>query len=54
MIPLTYEKNKSYKKQKVCYIFKKELSTDNDNDDDVDNDNKKYHKVRNHSDYTVK
>ena len=25
MIPLTYEENKSYKKQKVCYICKKKL-----------------------------
>ena len=31
MIPLSDEKNKSYKKQKVCYICKKEFSTDNDN-----------------------
>ena len=29
MIPLTYEKNKSYKKQNICYICKKEFSTDN-------------------------
>ena len=34
MIPLTYEENKSYKKQKVCYICKREFSTDNDNDND--------------------
>ena len=39
MIPLTDEKNKSYEKQKVCYICKKGFSTDND---------KKYHKVRDH------
>ena len=25
MIPLTYEESKSYKKQEVCYICKKEL-----------------------------
>ena len=31
MIPLTDEENKSYKKQKVCYICKKEFSTDDDN-----------------------
>ena len=40
MIPLTYEENKSYEKQKVCYIFIEEFSTDDDN--------KKYHKVRGH------
>ena len=28
MIPLVYEENKSYKKQKVCYICKKEFNTD--------------------------
>ena len=39
MTPLTYEKNKFHKKQKVCYICKKVFSTDDDN-------NKKYHKVR--------
>ena len=37
MIPLTDEESTSYKKQKVCYIFKKEFSTDDDN--------KRYHKV---------
>ena len=46
MIPLTDEENKSYKKQKVCYICKKEFSTDDDN--------KKYHKVRDHCHYTGK
>ena len=46
MIPLTYKKNKSYKKQKVCYIRKKEFSTDDDN--------KKCHKVRDHCHYTGK
>ena len=40
MIPLTYEENKSYEKQKVCFIFNEEFSTDDDN--------KKYHKVRGH------
>ena len=54
MIPWTYEDNKSYKKQKVCYICKKEFSTDNDNDDDNDNDNNKYHKVRHYCHYTGK
>ena len=46
MIPLTDEENKSYKKQKLCYICKKEFSTDDDN--------KKYHKVRDHYHYTGK
>ena len=36
MIPLTDEENKSYKKQKLCYICKKGFSTNDD-------DNKKYH-----------
>ena len=44
MIPLTNKENKSYKKLKVCYIFKKEFITDDDN--------KKYHKVRDHCHYT--
>ena len=39
MIPWTYEEN-----QKVCYMCKKELSTDD----------KKYYKVRGHSNYTGK
>ena len=45
MIPLTYRENKSYEKQKVCYICKKGFSTDND---------KKCHKVRDHCHYTGK
>ena len=28
MLPLTDKENKSYKKQKVCYICKKEFSND--------------------------
>ena len=44
IIPLTDEENKSYKKQKVCYIFKKGFSTDDE----------KYHKVRDHCHYTWK
>ena len=36
MIPLTDEENKSYKKQKICYICKKGFRTNDD-------DNKKYH-----------
>ena len=35
MIPLTDKENKSYEKQKVCYICKKEFSI---------NDDKKYQK----------
>ena len=31
MITLTDEENKSYEKQKVCYICKKEFTTDDDN-----------------------
>ena len=52
MIPLADEENKSYEKQKVCYIYKKEFNTD-DNDYD-DDDNKKYHKARDHFHYTGK
>ena len=44
MIQLTDEENKSYKKEKVCYIWKKGFSTDDDN--------KAYHKVRDHCHYT--
>ena len=46
MIPLTDEESKSIKKQKVCYICKKEFSTDDDN--------KKYHKVRDYYHHTGK
>ena len=46
MTPLTDEENKSYKKQKVCFICKKGFSTDDDN--------KNYHKVRDHCHYTGK
>ena len=28
MVPLTDEENKSYKKQKLCFICKKEFNTD--------------------------
>ena len=31
MIRLTYKENKSYKKQKVCYICENGFSTDDDN-----------------------
>ena len=50
MIMLTDKKNKSYEKQKVCYICKKEFSTD-ENDK---NAFKLYHKVRDHCHYTGK
>ena len=43
---LTHEENKSYKKQKVCYMCKKRFSTSDDN--------KKYHKARDHCYYTGK
>ena len=46
MILLPYEENKSYEKQKVCYIGKKGFSKDDDS--------KKYHKVRDHCHYTGK
>ena len=45
MIPLTDKENKSYEKQKVCYICKKGFSTD---------DNKKYQNVRDHCHCTEK
>ena len=50
MIPLSYEEIEFYKKQKVCYICKKEFNTDK-------NDKKTfrlYHKVRDHCHYTGK
>ena len=50
MIPLTDKENKSYEKQKVCYISKKEFNT-NENDN---NAFKLYHKVRDHCHYTGK
>ena len=50
MIPLTYEENKSYEKQKVCYICKKGFST---NDDNGIAFNKKHHKVRDHCHYNL-
>ena len=50
MIPLTDKENKSYEKQKVCYICKKEFSTD----ENYKNAFKLYQKVRNHCHYTGK
>ena len=49
MIPLANEENKSYSKQKVCYISKKEFCTSDENGIAF---NKKYHKVRIHCHYT--
>ena len=50
MIPLTDEETESYEKQKICYICKKEFSTDKNDE----NKFKKYHKVRDHCHYTGK
>ena len=50
MIPLTDKENKSYEKQKVCYIRKKEFSTDEDDKSSF----KLYHKGRYHFHYTRK
>ena len=48
MIPLTCEENKSYKRQKGCYICKNEFNTDKNDKNAV----KLYHKVRDHCHYT--
>ena len=50
MIPLTDKENKSYEKQRVCYTWKKEFSTD-ENDKNVF---KLYRQVRDHCHYTRK
>ena len=50
MISLTDKEYKSYEKQEVCYICKKESSTD-ENDK---NAFKLYHKVRDYCHYTEK
>ena len=50
IIPLTDKESKSYEKQKVCHICKKESCT-NENDE---NKFKKYHKVRDHCHFTGK
>ena len=49
IIPLTNEEKESYKKQKICYICKKEFSTDKNNEKF-----KLKQKVRYHCHYTVK
>ena len=46
MIPLTKREEKKHNKQEVCHICKKRFSTDDNN--------KKYHKVRDHCNYTGK
>ena len=50
MMRLTDEENKSYEKQKICYICKKEFSTDDDDNEIAFNKN--YQKVRDHCLYT--
>ena len=50
VIPLTDKENKSYEKQKVYYICKKELSTDENKKTEF----KLYHKVKDHCHYTGK
>ena len=47
---LTVEETKSYEKRKVCYICKKESSTDKNTKKTF----KLYHKVRDHCHYTEK
>ena len=44
MIPLTYEENQLCHEQDICYICKKEFSTEN----------KKYYKVRDHCHFAGK
>ena len=50
IIPLTNKENESYEKQKVCYIGKKEFSTDKNDKSRF----KVYHKFRDHCHYTGK
>ena len=45
-IPLTNEERKTHRRQKECYICKKEFS--------IDDDDKKHHKVKDHCHYTGK
>ena len=47
---INYEENKSYEKQKGCYICKKNINTDKN----FKNAFKLYHKVRDHCHYTGK
>ena len=50
MIPLNDEEIKSYERQKVCHICKKEFSSDKNDK----NTFKLYHKIRDHCHYTGK
>ena len=50
MIPLTDKENKSYKKQNICYILKKEFCYNKNKE----NEFKLYQKVRDHCHYTGK
>ena len=49
-IILTNEEKKSYKKQRICYICKKEFCTDKNHEKEF----KLYRKVRDHCHYTGK
>ena len=50
IIPLTDEESKSYEKQKVCHICKKEFCIDESDKNTL----KLYHKVRDHCHYNGK
>ena len=50
IIPLPNEEKESYKKQKVCYICKKEFCTDKNNEKEF----KLKQKVKDHRHYTEK
>lgn len=50
IILLTNEENKSYQKQKICYICQNEFSSDDSNEIAFE----KYHEVRDHCDFTCK
>ena len=50
MVPLENEENKSYRKEKVSHIFKKEFISD----DNKKIEFKKYYKVRDHCYFTGK
>ena len=50
IIPLSDEENKSYEKQKVCYMYKKEFGTDRNDKHAF----KLYHKVKDDCHYNGK
>ena len=50
IIPLTDDENKSYEKQKKCFICKKEFCTNKNEENKFE----KYQKVRDHCHYTGK